>query len=188
MTPGLPRRAERLVERDIWRRMLACCESGGPWPLVLLGSVGSGKTCAALCVLDRVDPSSRRYDGLPQLCETLIAIQNREREYGRAIDTPSWWWRRYRTVYCTAVDEVGARDRVSDFQYETLKRCLDERVERPSIFISNQRLEDLERVYDDRIASRLAGGTVLRFQGADRRLQQAGNHVLGPDGEQKGGE
>lgn len=156
------------VEPDVWSMITACAESGDAWPLVMIGDVGTGKTCAALCLLDLVP--LRRYWTVACLCEQLIEVQQGRAEYGQQTDNLAWWWKRYRDYDCVVVDELGARDRVSDFQYETVKRALDERVDLPAVFISNLGLDRLADVYDDRIASRLAGGTVIRFDGEDRRL------------------
>ena len=147
--------------------------------MVLIGPAGTGKTCAALCVLDRV--AQRRYWTVQTLCEELIAVQNGLREYGEQTDRPHWWWRRYRELECVVVDELAARERVSDFQYETVKRAIDERQENPAVFISNLDLERIAKAYDDRIASRLAGGTVIHFNGDDLRLANV-NAGLTPGG------
>lgn len=148
--------------------MTACAENGAGWPLVLIGDVGSGKTCAALCLLDRC--GNRRYRTVAEVCEELIEIQAGRREHGQQQDTVVRWWTRWREAGLTVLDELGSRDRVSDFQYETVKRAIDERRDGPAIFISNLSLDRLEKVYDDRVASRLAAGTVIQFAGADRRI------------------
>lgn len=70
-------------------------------------------------------------------------------------------------------DELGCRDRVSDFQYETAKRVLDKREGKPLVVISNLTLKTLAELYDDRFCSRLAAGTVLGVSGDDRRLKIA---------------
>jgi DNA replication protein DnaC len=138
--------------------------------MTLTGEAGTGKTCAALCVLDHVQ--ARRYWTMPALCEELIAVQNGEKEYGMQPDTLRRWWGRYPSLDCVVVDELGSRERVSDFHYEVLQRAIDLRYAKPTIFISNLRVSDLAKVYDDRIASRLAGGTIIQFPPGDRRLEQ----------------
>ena len=69
-------------------------------------------------------------------------------------------------------DDLGARDRVSDHAYETLKKVLDSREGRPLIALSNARLSELARVYDDRIASRLSAGTLIALDEPDQRLKK----------------
>lgn len=157
------------VDPAVWSAIVNCATTGDRWPLVLTGDVGSGKTCAALSLLDFVQ-GGRKFMTVAQMCEELIGVQNGQREYGGKPDTLPAWWARWREAKCIVLDELAARDKVSDFQYESVKRAIDEREERPSVFISNLPLDVLSRVYDNRIASRLAGGTVIHFKGADRRL------------------
>jgi DNA replication protein DnaC len=68
------------------------------------------------------------------------------------------------------LDELGARERVSDWSYDCVKRLLDEREGKPLLAVSNLDPEALTRVYDDRIASRLTQGAVQFVGGPDRRL------------------
>ena len=166
--PGIPPHDVGLVASHYWEAILRCIMAEAPWPLVMLGEAGTGKTCAALCVIDWL--ANRKYWTMVSLCEELIAVQNGLREYGEQEDNPHWWWRRYKELDCVVVDELAAREKVSDFQYETLKRAIDDRHGRPAIFISNLELSEIAKAYDDRIASRLAGGTIIRFTGGDRRL------------------
>lgn len=157
------------VDRLVWSQAQDVADDGGPWPLVFVGDVGTGKTCAALCLLDWV-AGSRRFYTVADLCDELIAVQNGQREYGQRKDSLLAWWHRWNDLGCCVVDELGSRTKVSDFQYETVKRAIDLREDRPSVFISNLSLDELAKVYDDRIASRLAAGTVIQFAGEDRRL------------------
>src|SRR3990167_4114582 len=55
--------------RAIIRSLLA---GEKPWPLVLLGPAGTGKTCAALCLLDHAGGS---YWTVGMLCDRLIQAQ-----------------------------------------------------------------------------------------------------------------
>lgn len=167
---GIPRHCAAEVDQDVWSSLVACCESGDAWPLTLVGDVGTGKTCAALSLLDFVI-GQRSYFTVATLCEHLIAVQKGEVEYAQKPDTPRHWWRRYREAACVVIDELGARERVSDYQYETVKRAIDERTDAPAVFISNLTLDQLTNIYDDRIASRLAAGTVVEIESDDRRLQ-----------------
>lgn len=81
-------------------------------------------------------------------------------------------WDRVQGAPLIVFDELGCRDRVSDFQYETAKRVLDKRHGKPLVVISNLTLKVLAELYDDRFVSRLAEGTVLEVSGADRRLDR----------------
>ena len=145
-----------------------------PWPLLLHGPPGTGKTCAALCLLDH---AGGEYATLSGLCDHLIACQNgRVSTYqngqGRTI-WPENVWKVVESSTIVVTDEIGTglRERPTPFQYDTLKKLLDLRFGFPAIFIANLNLEALQRLYDDRIVSRLAAGTVVLLDGPDRRLQ-----------------
>jgi len=142
-----------------------------PWPLLLNGPAGVGKTCAALCLVDHCPFS--RYWRLSQLCEILI--QANQGKY--SVDSPTggvdvypvhiWDWIIESPL--VVIDEVGCRDRAGDFVYETFWRVLDERHRRPLVCLSNLSIEGIEKIFDDRVASRLSAGTVIRLEGKDRR-------------------
>jgi len=84
---------------------------------------------------------------------------------------------KYRRMYLDApallvLDEIGAREKVSDSHYEIVKHALDARIDqgKPMVIISNNTPEELAKLYDGRIYSRIASGTVLNVTGEDRRL------------------
>lgn len=140
------------------------------WPLVLTGEPGTGKTCAALALADWT-LGQRIYEQLPWLVQSLIDANQGlvcddtgQRIRGRTI------WLGWAGADLTILDELGSRDTVTDYQYETLKRAIDTRHGKPCIWISNLSLDRLAGVYDDRIASRLAEGTVFDAGAKDRRL------------------
>ena len=68
------------------------------------------------------------------------------------------------------LDDVGQRTKVSDCQYDAIKIALDRREGRPLLITTNLSLFDLATVYDERISSRLMGGTVIETSG-DRRIE-----------------
>lgn len=144
-----------------------------PWPLVVHGPAGCGKTCAALCVLDH---AGGEYHTAAGLCETIIRAQQGRLEWsheGRGgMLWPEQFWRKLAAASLVVLDELGSRERVSDHHYECVKRVLDDRAGKPLIVLSNLGLEKIASLYDDRIASRLAAGTVVRMEGDDRRLQR----------------
>ncbi len=140
-----------------------------PWPLLMLGPAGSGKTCAALCLLDH---AGGFYYTAAGLCEVFIQAQQGRLTMpvnGRLV-YPENLWAELAGTALVVLDELGAREKVTEFHYDTMKRLLDEREGRPLICVSNLNIGQLGRIYDDRVASRLAAGTAVALDGTDRRL------------------
>jgi DNA replication protein DnaC len=148
-----------------------------PWPLLLYGPAGTGKTCAALCLLDY---AGGRYFTMNSLCAELIdSQQGRLYSESSCIDGtyvesrriyPQTFWERIEREKLVVLDEIGANELVSDHHYDAIHRILEVRKNRPFVAISNLPPEQIERLYDGRIFSRLACGTVVHLQGCDRRL------------------
>lgn len=170
-TPPTRRRGWAETTPAIAEAIRGVCCGESPWPLVLSGECGSGKTLGALALCDRVFDSI--FTALPDLCRLLRqAAEGRFRSSSGYEVSDVEIWRSWERANLAVLDEVGTRESVTDFQYETAKKAIDSRLdhERPLIVISNLGLDDLARVYDDRIASRLAEGTVAVAHG-DRRLR-----------------
>lgn len=145
------------------------CRGETDWPLTMLGGVGVGKTCAALCMLDAAQRGVNpiKYVTAADLVSAITAT----RMGLPASETPAEIWRHWKRCKLVVLDEIGARERVSDAHYEIVKQAIDYRQGKPAVFVSNLTLDRLAEVYDDRIASRLQAGTVLRmFDWQDRRL------------------
>lgn len=141
------------------------------WPLFVHGPAGTGKTCAALCLLDY---AGGMYFTTCGLAETRTQVQQGRLEYYHesrgGIMSTERWWRDIRRAPLFVLDELGARDRVSDHVYETAYLCIDERGGLPLVVLSNWGLEKIAQLFDDRVASRLSKGTVVELTGQDRRL------------------
>lgn len=167
---GVERRLDK-VPKELTKIIQEVSEATKPWPLFIWGPAGTGKTCAALCVLDYCGGV---YYTATRLCSAVIESQNGRLVWyheGRSgVIYPESFWKRIETGWLTVLDEIGCRDRVTDHQYECVKRFIDSRQGRPAIYLSNLSLEQIEKVYDDRIASRLASGTVFNLSGKDQRL------------------
>ncbi len=145
-----------------------------PWPLVLLGQQGAGKTCAGLCLIDCF---GGWYVPLPDLCRMLVAAQKGELQWSSGHKrTEGEIWEAIRSSNLIVLDELGQRSKVTDFHYETAKRVLDDREGKPLTVISNLSVSAIADVYDNRIASRLSGGTIFKLCG-DRRLGRCAQEV-----------
>lgn len=144
-----------------------------PWPLVLMGKPGTGKTCAALCLLDYTTGGGEYYT-VSGFCNTMIQSQQGRLEWSHEGRGGTVWpeklWRQISNVPLAILDELGCRERPTDAHYECVKGFIEERLGKPLIVISNHPLEQIATIYDDRIASRLAAGTVVEMDGKDRRL------------------
>jgi hypothetical protein len=163
------------IDQDIRDKMRGLIAGELPWPLFMTGPAGTGKTCAALCLLDF---AGGIYRTVPGLCSELIQSQQGRLDYWEEQYLPNggkiWpeeFWRRISRVPLVVLDEIGTRKIVSDAHYEAVKEGIDRRQGRPFVAISNMTKIALTETYDDRIFSRLNCGTVIDFSGmADRRL------------------
>ena len=153
-----------------------CCTGKSPWPLFVSGPAGCGKTCAALYLADRVVRSAA-YRDFGELCSELASAKTGtlwwQGTHAESKIDPKAYWAHWESYALTIVDEIGTRATVSDHTYETLKAAIDHRYGKPAVLLSNLSIEELARVFDDRIASRCAGGTVVSVVGEDMRLAHA---------------
>ena len=152
------------------RTQINCCVTGRqPWPLLIYGSVGTGKTVAAILLCVTVGRGCL-YRTLSGRCEELADAMrgqcfNEVRNREVTVSELRCWWRE---SPLTVLDEIGGRS-PSDFQCETLQRSVDDRDGRPCVFISNHGPDVIADMFDDRVASRLCCGTVVQVCGEDRR-------------------
>ena len=142
-----------------------------PWPLLLSGTVGVGKTRACLCMHDLF---GGRYDELATYADDFGLVRRGEFRDRRLIHEPKLserdWIRLIRSERLVIVDDIGRRAKESDHVLDTLIRLLNAREGgHPLVLVTNLTPEDLAHNYDDRIASRMASGTVVNVEGPDQR-------------------
>jgi len=158
-------RSPELIHPELSKVIGDACEGSTAWPLTILGDAGTGKTCAALCLLDRIY-GPRRYITTADLVFNMNLHRrsdtpNKEREF----------WEHWRSCDLVVLDEIGSRDEVSDSHYEIVKMAIDRRQDQPAVFLSNHTIPQLANIYDDRIASRLQAGTMFDMADwPDRRV------------------
>jgi DNA replication protein DnaC len=143
-----------------------------PWPIFLHGNAGVGKTVLTLALMECI---GGEYEIFSDFCDYMIQVRNGDvyesNLYNRWKVFPNHVWQRIRRHTIYTLDEIGLRERTTDFQHETLKRILDIRDGMASIFISNISPEGLNTIYDDRIVSRMCCGTIIELKGKDRRME-----------------
>lgn len=175
-----PKRSQMLsVERSLaeiipaLRMTIRSLVSGeSPWPLVLHGPAGTGKTCAMLCLLDYSGGEYHTVSGLCQLMNRAMQGRVEWSNEGRGGTLwPEMIWARIGKSPLIVLDELGCRNNVSDAHYEVVKDMVDNRHRKPLAVLSNLPLATIGKLYDDRIVSRLSAGTVVELSGIDRRLE-----------------
>ncbi len=157
-------REKRLIAPELLAGIRRVVAGEAPWPLVLIGQPGTGKTCAALIVLDF---ASGIYVRGEELCSRLRTLQ-----FGPNPVEAADLWREWSTHSVAVLDELGlhpGEGQATQARCDVIKRAVDERLGRPLIAISNLDLDALAAYYDPRIADRLSAGTVLRVAGRSRR-------------------
>lgn len=150
--------------REMFRKL---CRGEIAWPLLISGPTGTGKTCAALALVDFIPKGEFLTEA------GLIEALNHRRENG---DLPATW-KQIENASLFVLDEFGLKNTPTQYNCETILRLLDTRIARPTIITINSTcdnagdlLDEVSRLYDDRIASRLSAGTVFFLKGDDRRL------------------
>jgi DNA replication protein DnaC len=165
----IPRDKER-IHPQLRQTIKACLLGESPWPLLITGSCGCGKTCAALSACDHVSES--HYATLSGFYRDLLAAQRGELHtstgYKRSAGSV---WHDIESATLLVVDEIGLRATVSDPMFEAVRDLADMREHRATIYISNVAVEKIGEIFDARVLSRMACGTVVHVEGADRRFE-----------------
>lgn len=157
--PNFPRSIDR-VDRKLFDTFRGLCRGEKPWPLFLTGPTGTGKTYAALALLDGIRGGTL-FTTVPRL---------RERLFRDPVDFDRITGEQ---TALAVLDELGVRGDVSDFEFEAVARFADQREQTAgsaAIYISNHPPEEIAKIYDERIESRVLGGTWFELKGDDRRL------------------
>lgn len=171
--PDVRANPDRITAAGLRETIRQCVRGEADWPLFLYGASGTGKTKACECL---VKVAGGWLTTLPQLCRQLTEADRGE--LTKNMNGVGWkvtqteMWQEIKTEQLLVVDEIGLRQ-PTDFQYDTLKRLLDWRVDRncmATILISNLSPSGLQSGYDDRILSRITCGTVMEVVGPDLRV------------------
>ncbi len=170
LMPDLYRDPDR-VPRKLRDAFNECRKGRSPWPLLVAGSVGIGKTRFCLLVNDYY---GGRYDELSILADEFAMVRRGEFRDLRWTTQPKVferdWLNMMRDERIVIVDDIGRREDESEHVRDTLIRILNSREGgRPLVLVSNLDAETLAKVYGDRIASRMNAGTVMDLAGKDKR-------------------
>lgn len=135
--------------------------AGNRGSLILIGTIGSGKTWSLWKTAETLVRS-----GWPGRFEIAAAYEIKEAT-DRPVNTAQL--RIWREADLFAIDDLGAQ-RVFDWDADALAALIDKRWQhkRPTLIASNE--DHLKDIVGARAASRLAdGATLIRFTGSDRR-------------------
>lgn len=171
---NLPNKARAIdqVPPALWQLFRELCEGQHKWPLYVYGPPGAGKSCAALCLVDRVQGA--KFWHMPALDEQIRDIKAGTAEYYNTGSGGKWtmknWWVSFAKLPLVVLDDVGIPEVSSDTQSETLFMALEAREGRPLICTSNINSADIETAYNSRVHSRMCSGTIHNLMGRDRRF------------------
>ena len=167
-------RALNEVRADVWKFLLELCDGQHPWPLFLHGPSGSGKSCAALCLVDRI-PGAKFWP-MPAMDHQVREIKAGTAIWYKVGVGGPWtmknWWNSIASLPLLVLDDVGIPEVHSETKAETLFMALEAREGKPLICTSNLNDKDIETTYSSRIQSRMCSGSVRSLIGPDRRYEQ----------------
>ena len=169
--PWLPikPRSPDLVPQSVRKPIRGPLRGIEPWPLVLIGEAGSGKTCASLLLLDFY---RGYYATACDLCQQVVKARCGVLQSENGFPVSEYeLLRDIVDANLMVLDELGNRSKVTDTSVETIHRLLDAREGLPTVVISNRTIEELAGIYGDPIASRLNGGTRVQFPAEDLRAR-----------------
>lgn len=128
-------------------------------PLYLFGDTGTGKTLGALALCDIIETAAYweadRFSSF-----VMYRSDELDSELHRLSEKE-----------LLVIDEIGTRTKATDLGCGALKMLLDVREQNggATIIIGNIRPEEIEGLYDARIASRVLCGSIFELNGEDRR-------------------
>lgn len=150
------------------------------YPLVFSGPTGTGKTCAAAVFYGTWHrlPMWHRADdlllsvALGRTGGVEIDTRNEFQETIRVTIPFARFVDRVANCSCLFLDDLGTRT-PTEPMYQALFDLMEWRKNKPICVTTNKTIPELAEMFDDRIVSRLAAGTVVLLAGSDRRKRGA---------------
>lgn len=144
------------------------------WPLFLWGRPGRGKTCAILCMVDRVQ--SAHYVRCKEHVNYITdATYGRIRDDAGVKVSREVAWDRWIRAPLAVVDDLGSSlvkgATPSESYMNVIHELLEQRGTWPTAVVSNIHPGGIEEIFGEAIASRLTAGSVFELYGPDRRKQ-----------------
>lgn len=179
-----PRRISE-IDQELRKEIRGLVSGELPWPFFLTGAPGRGKSAAALCLADHVaDSVYYRFTRLLKAFEWARSGEaSVERWMKRSTDAgdtqmvmrresmKEWrFWDYLRLAPLVVIDDLATRGGYTEPQYDQFYDLIEDRKMRPTMIVSNVSLTELGKIFDERIVSRLARGTIFTLTGRDRRL------------------
>lgn len=190
--PGMPEADPEKTPATLLDAIRHAWTSGG-FPVTLQGATGTGKSCCAAVVLNRVlereerkaakedrEPVSPLWWSWPRLCDVLV--QCRRDGFAMVEGTvgdkfamhEADLWRMLRHPRFVVVDEIGTRV-ANEVRLEAMWQLLEARGRMPTLFTTNLEIKEVPVVFDARVLSRLSAGTWIEVKGQDRRADGFGS-------------
>lgn len=139
------------------------------FPIYVCGEAGRGKTFAMASAYMRLPGLPLWLDFQPWL-KKMMAVRS-----GGDGEGERYWLDKIRDASVVCIDDCGIRAD-SEAQQSLFLEVLNTRQGKPMMITGNHNPEQLHKVFDSRIASRLLSGVVFRIKGSDRRM--AGTKVI----------
>lgn len=151
--------------------------------LLLWGGVGTGKTHAVAAIVRAAVLQTRGEIRVERAVYDRLILDLRDCFKPGATKSELDVLRPYLAADILWLDDLGASESLvgaaTDFQVRTVQTLLDDRMEqaRPTFVTTNLSPENVRRVFDERIASRLQTFKIVELRGVDRRIARTARTV-----------
>ena len=163
-------RGAKLSDCGFEKEILAWLESPLPGLLTFSGTAGNGKTRMMYAVIAHL----RRQGKYPEDWRVAFLLKRLQVMCGQdAAEEEKEVKRLCHAEQVLCLDDLGT-EKVTEFTLQDFYLILAEREQwqLPTLITTNLTLEQISESLGDRIASRIAGGIVLKFSGKDKRVER----------------